>query len=238
MPLDHYGVLKCRALAGRVDPLTDDTPHYHVLASDGKHRYRISINVRSRSYPPDLLYVLEPQFHHPITRKLLNLEPGFHRLYYPPAGAALDYVRGGLFEPHQMQPLPFDRPGQNNDLKELVDSYIHRAIQARSATLYAFGESWGANRHLADPYFHFLPGRGIHSVHMNQGSISQFAADDGIWQDGGLLIHFPQERHWVAVFLAFQSQSFKTDDRTGLRQVDRGNRPPTPRPQLRSRSKS
>lgn len=234
MPLNHYGVLKCRALASRVDPLTDDTPHYHVLTSDAKRRYRVAINVKSRHYPPDLLYCVIPQFEHPITHNLLNLEPGFHRLPHPAPGIALDYVRGNLFDFRQMQPLPFDRPGQNNDLKELVGDYIQRAIHARSATLYAFGEAWGAERHLEDPYFHFLPGRGMHGVHMNQGSVSQFADDDGTWQDGGLLIHFPEQRHWVGIFLAFQSQHFTTDDRTGLRLLRR-DRFPTPRPTLRVR---
>ena len=39
--------------------------------------------------------------------------------------------------------------------------------------------------------------------------------DDGVWQDGGLLFHFPDTNQWVAVFLAFQSQSWHTDDPTG-----------------------
>jgi hypothetical protein len=40
-----------------------------------------------------------------------------------------------------------------------------------------------------------------------------------VWQDGGLLIQFPRPRRtrdrWTAVFLAFQSQVWRTDDRTG-----------------------
>jgi hypothetical protein len=36
-----------------------------------------------------------------------------------------------------------------------------------------------------------------------------------VWQDGGLLFHFPDTAQWVAIFLAFQSQSWHTDDATG-----------------------
>jgi hypothetical protein len=36
-----------------------------------------------------------------------------------------------------------------------------------------------------------------------------------VWQDGGLLLHFPKEPRWVAIFLAFQSQTWHTDDTTG-----------------------
>ena len=35
------------------------------------------------------------------------------------------------------------------------------------------------------------PGNGIHDIHMNQGNAAQFVGDDGVYQDGGLLVHFP-----------------------------------------------
>ena len=50
---------------------------------------------------------------------------------------------------------------------------------------------------------------------MNQGNGGQFAGDNGVWQDGALLIHFPAQSQWVGFFLAFQSQGWHTDDRTG-----------------------
>jgi hypothetical protein len=36
--------------------------------------------------------------------------------------------------------------------------------------------------------------------------------DDGIWQDGGLIIHVENENRFVGIFLAFQSQAIMTDD--------------------------
>ena len=50
---------------------------------------------------------------------------------------------------------------------------------------------------------------------MNQGNSGRFVGDDGVYQDGGLLVHFPDQQEWVAVYLKFQSQSWHTDDRTG-----------------------
>ncbi len=55
---------------------------------------------------------------------------------------------------------------------------------------------------------------------MNQGNVGSFIADDGVWQDGGLLFHFPLQQQWTAVFLKFQSQSWHTDDTTGHTIVD------------------
>jgi hypothetical protein len=50
---------------------------------------------------------------------------------------------------------------------------------------------------------------------MNQGSVGRFQRDNGVYQDGAILIHFPSRHQWVGIFLAFGSQSFHTDDRTG-----------------------
>ena len=50
---------------------------------------------------------------------------------------------------------------------------------------------------------------------MNQGNSPKFKGDDGIYQDGGLLFHFPSQNQWVAMFLMFQSQAWHTDDATG-----------------------
>jgi uncharacterized protein YukJ len=50
---------------------------------------------------------------------------------------------------------------------------------------------------------------------MNQGNSQRFRHDDGVWQDGGLLLYYPAQDQWVGIFLAFQSQTWHTDDQTG-----------------------
>jgi uncharacterized protein YukJ len=215
MALTTYGLLKCRALERKIDPDTDPSPHYQVLVSDGQQKHRIAINVKSQESPSDLLYLVNDAFQHPILNQLVNLSQGFHPLQRQPGGVALDFIRGNLFRPEDMKPLPPDVPGPGNDLKELIDLYIQRAIQAEDAVLYAFGAPWGPEPRTPDQYFGFRPGSGIHDIHMNQGSVGRFQPDNGVYQDGALLIHFPSRNQWVAVFLAFQSQCFHTDDRTG-----------------------
>jgi hypothetical protein len=81
--------------------------------------------------------------------------------------------------------------------------------------IYAFGERWGPEPNARDKYFGFKPGNGIHDIHMNQGSVEEFQKYNGVWQDGGMLIHLPSDDRWVAVFLAFQSQCWHTDDEMG-----------------------
>ena len=124
-----------------------------------------------------------------------------------------------------MRPLPFSVPGFDNDLNEKIDRVMQRAVADEAALVYAFGERWGPEPAVKDKYFGFLPGNGIHDIHMNQGNVGRFAGDDGVYQDGGLLVHFPDQREWTAVFLKFQSQAWHTDDETGHRI---GGEPPAP----------
>jgi uncharacterized protein YukJ len=215
MSLEKYGVLKGRALDCQIDPPSDSSPHYQVLVSDRINKHRIAINVKSQVSPSDLLYLVDDSFQHPIIHQLVKLDYGFQPLERKPGGMALDFIRGNLFEPNQMKPLPADVPGPDNDLKELIDLYIQRAIQSEDAILYAFGAPWGPESNQTDRYFNFIPGRGIHDIHMNQGNVERFQQDNGVYQDGALLIHFPSRDQWIAIFLAFQSQCFHTDDQTG-----------------------
>jgi hypothetical protein len=115
-----------------------------------------------------------------------------------------------------MRPLPFNVPGLGNDLNEEIDKHVQRAMADEDAIVYAFGERWGPET-ARDKYFGFRPGNGIHDIHMNQGNDPKFADQDGVWQDGGVLIHFPVQSQWVAIFLKFQSQTWHTDDVTGSR---------------------
>jgi uncharacterized protein YukJ len=190
-------------------------PHYQVKVVAARELFRVAINVKSKLSPSELLYLIDDRFSHPICERLLELEEGFHVLENKPQGGGFDYIRGNLFDPFDMVPLPFSVPGPDNDLNERFDGLIQRALADETATLYAFGAPWGPERNEADKYFGFSPGRGVHDVHMNQGNSGQFKKDNGVWQDGGLLVHFPEQAQWVAVFTAFQSQAWHTSDETG-----------------------
>jgi hypothetical protein len=133
-----------------------------------------------------------------------------------------------------MIPLPANAAGPDNDLNEKLDHYVQRALADEEAVVYAFGEPWGPEANKPDKYFGFRPGRGIHDIHMNQGNPAppagraQWFADNGPWQDGGLVFQFPRQGQWVAVLLKFQSQAWHTDDRTGkpLAAGELGEEPP------------
>jgi uncharacterized protein YukJ len=213
MPLKNYGILKGRPIARRLG--FGHSPHYQIQLVDEDDDYRIAINVKSKASPSELLYLIDEQFVHPNLYDLKALKPGFTEIQRGPGGLALDYIRSNLFNPHKMIPLPHDVPGPDNDLNEKLDYYVQRALADEDAEIYAFGERWGPEPDRRDKYFGFKPGNGIHDIHMNQGSVERFQKYNGVWQDGGMLIYFAADDRWVAVFLAFQSQCWHTDDDAG-----------------------
>lgn len=214
MPLKNYGVLVGRIVDRRL--ATTSNPHYQLHVIDDDLDYRIAINVRSKEAPSEVAFLVQSNFAHPLLIELNELPLGFHPRPRGPSGGGLDYIRGNVFDWRDMRPLPMDAPGDDNDLNEKINHFVQRAMADEGALVYAFGERWGPEQK-KDSIFGFKPNQGIHDIHMNQGNPSDgdFADDNGVWQDGGLLFHFPAQQQWVAVFLKFQSQAWHTDDQTG-----------------------
>ena len=214
MPLAKYGVLVGKAVAARREN-SDDTPHYQVQLRAAGTSYRIAVNVKSSVAPSELLYLIKENFGHPILARLADLQEGFATLPSQPGGMALDFIRGNLFDRGEMRLLPHNVPGPDNDLSDRIEHYVNRAINEPGAVVFAFGQRWGPEQGQRDKIFGFQPGNGIHDIHMNQGNVAAYRHDDGVWQDGGLILRFPSSNQWVGVFLGFQSQAWHTDDATG-----------------------
>ena len=104
-----------------------------------------------------------------------------------------------------MRLLPKTTPAgsRHNDLHNEVVDLLNRAVQDRDGTIFAFGDAFSDG---GSP-------DGIHDIHMNQGNPKgSHSQDNGIWQDGGLFVSLPATQAWVAVFIAFHTESWKTDD--------------------------
>jgi uncharacterized protein YukJ len=123
-------------------------------------------------------------------------------------------VRGNLFDASAMRTASKASIGDANTLDALLSGVMTAAINTEGAEVFAFGNPWGPEPQKPDSYFGFLPGQGIHDIHMNQGSPGPHERDDGVWQDGGLIFKFPGGGA-TAFFFAFQSQSWTTDEVTG-----------------------
>ena len=209
----EYGVLKCKPLRAKEERDTR-TPHYQIHVRAHDKDYKVSVNIKSSLYPSELLFYHTNSFKHDITSKLKPLPYGFHTHSH----VRIDYVRGNYgFTKDMMQKIPYSKIGPNNDLNEKLNHYIMKAIHNKSSDLYVFGHRYLPHNFESPDYtFGFVPALGMHNIHMNQGNISRWHKDDRTYEDGCIIINYNQT-HWIGLFLAFQSQSFKTDDITGHR---------------------
>lgn len=205
-------------------------PHFHVVVTGGGKRWRCPINVQS-SVPPQAqpnesevwFKIQQPLPAHPLLNAIRELPAGLKKLPERKPGLTLDYVREPFFDRTQMRRLPFLVDGPDNDIQDLLESYVRRA-QTEHADVYVFGEYWEGRQFPGD--MPFGTDSGVHDVHMNQGNNRDHRGDDGIYQDGALLIEFPFIG-WVGIFLAFNSQVWATDDQ-GHRKPGFGEGPLAP----------
>lgn len=209
MPLKKYGVLKGTVTGHKRDA---DDDHYQLLVAAGTLMYRVAVNVKSSApqSPSTLLFLAQTKLPPAFAAQLQALGRGHTRLASKPGGLALDYVRNGWFKPQAMKTVPPDAPGVDNDLKDKVEAAVARAVKEAGSLVYAFGERWGPEPERKDQYFKFLPGNGVHDIHLNQGNGGRYRADNGVYQDGALVFQYPGDK-WLAFYFAFQSQSFNTD---------------------------
>ncbi|PIH55417.1 YukJ family protein [Paenibacillus sp. LK1] len=219
--MSKYGVLIGNVVNLRKDnPVNDNDPHYNVTVEiDNQKKYDLPINVQSKDPNlPKLLYYSNPNYNAQAITILPNMEFGFHEIDYHHnvnADIAVDYIRSGLFNPNEMKILPVTISGERNDLYDFIDEYMNKALNNDDAVIYAYGTHFPGR------------GKGVHNVHMNQGNTEFSRQENGTYHDGCFLIHFKNENKWVAYFLAFQSQSWCTENNGEARQgsVDENGHP-------------
>jgi uncharacterized protein YukJ len=209
MPV-NYGVLK-GTVTGHLRDADDD--HYQILVSAANTMYRIAVNVESSMKPPDLRFQSLTSLPSSLTHDLTLLPAGYKKLPGKPGGIAQDFVRGGIVKIDKFKVVPGNVPGANNDLKDTMEDAVVNAMALAGSIIYAFGARFGPEKQ-KDQYFKFTPGNGIHDIHMNQGNDKKHAGDDGVYQDGCLIFQYPGGKY-RAFYMAFQSQSFHTDNKTG-----------------------
>lgn len=208
MPIRNYSVVKGQPKGGSVQYNHQGRdPHYLVDLQAGGERIQVAVNIQSQD-GSEVLYHIDDVFTPPNPGLLLAVEQGRTPLDSVPGGLALDYVRSrinGTFmvDRSLMSDLPVSQKGQGNSPDNPVVALLNQAVADPEVTVFAFGSAY------QDPG---QPG-GIHDIHMNQGNPAGDHQDDnGIWQDGALFLYAPAKDQWTALFIAFQTESWQTDN--------------------------
>jgi len=173
-----------------------------------------------------VLYDIDPS----LFANLTALADGRHSLgsgpVLGPSSGALDYVRSPM-----LRPRIGCLPGITNPLVQAIllfafgaaerEGWIasdgDNALSALEPELEAAGRAF-----IFGSLFESGPnGPGVHDTHMNQGDPpispdgSMHQSDDGVWQDGGVIIERSDGRI-VAWLVKFGSQTLNTNNSTGL----------------------
>jgi uncharacterized protein YukJ len=218
MPIANYSVLAGRPTAGKV--VSGASAHYQITMKAGSGTFTVAVNIQSVD-GSEVLYAIEEEFTPPDLEGLMALPMGMTALKSEAGGLALDYVRstvGGapMITKAQMTLLP--KPSEKTKglsaeaeaiqrakakaLENAVITLLNMTIADKDGVIYAFGSAF-ADSGKVD---------GIHDIHMNQGNPkNNHGGDNGVWQDGALMIHLPSKGTWTAVFIAFQTESWTTD---------------------------
>lgn len=220
MPITNYSVLAGQPTAGKV--VSGASAHYQITMQAPGGPFTVAVNIQSVD-GSEVLYAIEEEFTPPDLTGLLALPMGMTALQSQPGGLALDYVRSTvngqpMITKAQMTLLPELVSGpkakamNENDrmmnrarakaLENAVITLLNMTIADKDGVIYAFGSAY-ADSGKVD---------GIHDIHMNQGNpANNHGGDNGVWQDGALLINLPSKGTWTAVFIAFQTESWTTD---------------------------
>jgi uncharacterized protein YukJ len=235
MPLTNYHLF-----AGTYDRglMASDANHFEIKLNTGTEFYRIAVNVRSQDGSM-LMALFDDNFQHELCARLLESFPANGNYNINDAAKrkqfGLDFLRRNVVgDFNKMVVLPNNLPGMDNDLEDKLTSALNKAKADPNSRIFAFGEQWPSTNK-PDRYFPEIKDQGLHDIHMNQGNPrGSFDKDNGVFQDGGLLIYYPSLNRWTVILLAFQSQfntlnptTLHTDDQTGHR-IDGGDIPDQP----------
>jgi uncharacterized protein YukJ len=218
MPIANYSVLAGRPTAGKV--VSGASTHYQITMQAAGGPFTVAVNIQSVD-GSEVLYAIEEGFTPPDLAGLMALPMGMTKLQSAAGGLALDYVRSTvgsapMITKAQMTLLPqFNAKAKTGGAEEqmiqrakakalenAVVTLLNMTIADKDGVIYAFGSAF-SDKGRVD---------GIHDIHMNQGNPKgNHGGDNGVWQDGALLIHLPAKGTWTAVFIAFQTQSWSTD---------------------------
>lgn len=202
MSVFKYSVLKGDPQSGKLS--SDSKPHYLIEVNAGNKTYEVAVNIESTD-GSEVLYFINENFTPPDTAALQSLATGITQLTEK-GNPAIDYLRSTangqpIVTQAQMQLLPLPGKTASSNLKNAVIQFLNQAVADDNGTLYAFGSQYS-------------DGTGIHDIHMNQGNPpGSFEKDNGIWQDGLLVFELPASGTWAAIFIAFQDESWNTDDK-------------------------
>lgn len=182
--------------------------HATLLIRSGRSYINVKINVRSM-IPPHTLMFSGQGVSEQLSEQLKVLDEQVFKL-----GArselSLDYIRDYLMDRSDALRIPYSINDSANPVMHWLSyRFGGSALQAQMPKIYVWGQLQSDD--LAgseeEPWV-------LHDIHMNQGNYGLHQTENRVDGDGGLICEHANGE-MSALYLAFTSQSWDTDDRDG-----------------------
>lgn len=218
MGLPHgYGVVIGTLNHYQRDPINDYGQYYHdnVYVDTPGGTYHCAIDVDTKQTNDGIEWRVVP-LSAPDMKGVFELSNGWHNLVSNDSSGAIDNIRTAAFHPKGCNIMTFVFDPLIEALRRWFNLYTNppwtagTSIEAlnvleplldNSQRLFIFGEPFTYG------------GLGAHNIHQNQGDPagSQWWSENGIWQDGGTIIH-KNDNSLVAFLTKFKTQAYQTDN--------------------------
>ncbi|BEH22860.1 branched-chain amino acid transport ATP-binding protein [Burkholderia pseudomallei] len=217
------GQINYSYLKGKIDrfkPAPTGNPHLWMLVDVGSDTVFATVNVQSSKGLPNmpvaesyLDFFVNEDFRHPISNRLRGLAPGLHPQERSFSEGALDYIKGNLFDPRKMRVLPSQSAG-GDDLVHRLEALLGVARE-QNDDIVIVGSQFQTSPGQTNSVFGETPAFGIDNTHMAQGDPREIDAklhENGAWHDGAIFLLSANTNRVTAIFLAFQTQAWQTDE--------------------------
>lgn len=208
----NYSFLKGIIAKDLEDLIRKGRTHHNLIVLANGIDYQLNIDIQSMPSPNVKIFVKD-HFDHPLLSFLEELPEGsvtnlrpFSRDY------RLDYLRSGIFSSQELAQMS---PESASTISSRLDASLHEGM-----VLFILGDFYDDTQKRERPphglelshKHRFLPPRGLHDIHMNQGTPDTMvqSEENGIYQDGALFVRRPDQTT-QAFFFMFDEQCTTTN---------------------------
>jgi len=223
-----YGMFKGRLkFVAPFDPTHDlkASPHYILRMEANGAAFNVAVNsastVPNGEGSEEVLFYLDADFQHALLKDLEALPEGLHRDGF----TKLDYLRTtGLLKMANLRPIAdVAANGQANDVNDVYNQVIgidtthpgeeQGYFNGKQQSSRIFYPNTDADIVVYTFGFIYPTNDGLHETHMNQGNPPPHTSENGVGQDGAVIIF--KGGKYYAFFTAFATQEMPTDDSSG-----------------------
>ena len=206
---EKYVILRGKVMNKWYD--IDERAHYHITVEASDKEYDIAINIGSIRYkgkffnssPLNIYY--DEEYKHSILEEMLKYGSG---ITLCSDKVKLDYVRGNLFDKRKVRTIS-GLSKKKMYLIEIIEKKVKEAILNKDIEIFIFGNLYDNEK-------------GIHDIHMNQGSQSPHNINDRANNDGGVFFYNSKTKKWTSLFIMFENQTLHTDEYGNAKNMKRG----------------